>query len=184
MNRDQAIEAFRLAHPAEFRWIMDNKGANGFARAMLQRAASPAGLTANMMAAVQRAIAQKPAAISIDKIETALRTAKSNGVEHPKLRLEAFTFSLAKAGGKNDGAIYVKAGDDYLGKIMGGRLSASQLCGAERQAAIIAAAADPEAAAEAYGKRTGVCSCCGRRLTAKESVKRSIGPICAEKFGW
>jgi hypothetical protein len=50
--------------------------------------------------------------------------------------------------------------------------------------AILTAAADPLAAAVAFGRETGSCSCCGRELTVKASIERGIGPICAEKFGW
>ncbi len=35
--------------------------------------------------------------------------------------------------------------------------------------------------AEKFGKRFGVCMCCGRLLTNPESIERGIGPICAEK---
>lgn len=47
-----------------------------------------------------------------------------------------------------------------------------------------AIAADPKAAAVAYGKLTGTCSICGRPLENAESVERGIGPICAKKEGW
>lgn len=30
----------------------------------------------------------------------------------------------------------------------------------------------------------GMCCCCGRTLSAEESIKAGIGPICAGKFGW
>ena len=52
------------------------------------------------------------------------------------------------------------------------------------KATIMAAANDPLNAAIRYGKVSGECSCCGRELTRKDSIKRGIGPICAEKFGW
>lgn len=35
--------------------------------------------------------------------------------------------------------------------------------------------------ATAFGRRTGVCSDCGRLLTNTESIERGIGPICAGK---
>lgn len=43
---------------------------------------------------------------------------------------------------------------------------------------------DVLAQAVEHGKRTGVCSCCGRRLTHKQSVELGIGPVCREKWGW
>lgn len=33
-----------------------------------------------------------------------------------------------------------------------------------------------------YGKITGVCAMCGRKLTNEESIERGIGPICLEKM--
>lgn len=33
-----------------------------------------------------------------------------------------------------------------------------------------------------YGRRTGVCACCGRDLTNKESIELGIGPICRGNF--
>lgn len=38
------------------------------------------------------------------------------------------------------------------------------------------------AEAQEYGKRTGVCMVCSRRLTAKPSVEAGIGPVCARRF--
>lgn len=36
--------------------------------------------------------------------------------------------------------------------------------------------------AKAYGKVTGTCCQCGRKLTKEESIAAGIGPICAGKF--
>lgn len=36
--------------------------------------------------------------------------------------------------------------------------------------------------AKAYGKVTGTCCNCGRKLTNEESIEAGIGPICAGKF--
>jgi hypothetical protein len=53
------------------------------------------------------------------------------------------------------------------------------------KAAILAKiAADPHAAAVRYGREIGECSMCGRTLTDPESIRRGIGPICANKHGW
>jgi hypothetical protein len=41
---------------------------------------------------------------------------------------------------------------------------------------------DREAAFVAFGKRTGICGCCGAELTNAESIARGIGPICAGKY--
>lgn len=123
-------------------------------------------------------------AIDITRIAEALSTAARSGLKWPKLRLAGFQFSPAGANSRNAGSIYVKDGEAYLGKIADGRFQRSRDCDAARAQAIITAAADPEAAATAYGHQTGVCACCGRELTNAESVERGIGPICAQKWGW
>lgn len=42
--------------------------------------------------------------------------------------------------------------------------------------------ADPRAAAVTYGRLTGTCAVCGRKLEDKDSVARGIGPVCAGTF--
>lgn len=124
------------------------------------------------------------AEVSIAKIEDALTSAHANGKRKPFLLLDAFKFTRAPDGGKNPGAIYVTEGDDYLGKVQGGKLNCTRTCTEDQKAKVIEAAANPEAAAIAYGKRTGQCSCCGAGLTNPESIELGIGPICREKYGW
>ncbi len=92
----------------------------------------------------------------------------------------------APATGKNPGALYVKATDNegtYLGKVLGGAFTPSRDCTPEQAAQVAELMSDPAKALDAYGRRTGNCGCCGRPLTAAESVDRGIGPICAKKFG-
>lgn len=42
---------------------------------------------------------------------------------------------------------------------------------------------DPMDALVAYGRRTGECGVCGRKLSDPDSVEAGIGPICAAKVG-
>lgn len=129
--------------------------------------------------------------IAVLKIEEAFAKAVKS-LRAPKLHLDSFTIKHASASGKNPGALYVtdatktdaEGKAEYLGKIVGGKFLAVRSCGAERQAAVVAAAADPQAATIRYGRLTGRCGCCGRELENAESVARGIGPICAEKYGW
>jgi hypothetical protein len=114
---------------------------------------------------------------------TAFEAAVSSGIKRPKLRFDGFDASLAPASGRNAGAVYLRSGDQFIGKIAGGKFVASFEATQEQQAAVVAAMADPLAAAVAFGRRTGQCSCCGRELTNAESVELGIGPICRERFG-
>ena len=123
-------------------------------------------------------------AIDVSKIEVAFAAARSNGIKRPKLRLGTFMFSRAPDTGKNAGSIYVKEGEQYLGKVTDGQFLPVRECGDERKAKVIEVAANPSASAKAFGLRTGTCSCCGRLLTNGHSVDIGIGPICASKYGW
>lgn len=118
-----------------------------------------------------------------DRLTAAFDAAKAKGLKRPVLRFEQFQASLAPATGRNPGAIYIKANGEYVGKIAANGEFFSRNCEPELRAAIEAAIADPLAAAIAFGRRTGQCSCCGRELTNGESIDRGIGPICADKFG-
>ncbi len=185
-------------YPAEYGWLVAKAPKSGFAASLLSGLKRYGSLTPKQLEAVQRivredaerAAAPKPAGVAIDvsKIATALQTARQH-ILYPKLRLAGFIFSLAGANSVNAGAVYVKSDSDvYLGKIVtadsGPRFFKSRDCTPEVEAQVIAAAADPEAAAVAYGKAYGICACCGRTLTNPESIARGIGPICADRFGW
>ena len=128
--------------------------------------------------------AQAAASIDVSAISAAFAAAISNGIKRPKLRLASFVFSRAPETGKNAGSIYVKSGENYLGKVTAGEFHSSLACDDATKAQIVAVASDPHNAAKAYGLRTGSCSCCNRELTNGVSIDLGIGPICRDKFGW
>jgi hypothetical protein len=187
-------------------WIAETKDWNNFARSLRDSAVKYGKLTDGQLAAAiksadkhfakkeERAKAESKNAVAINAeglkpVMTAFDTAKSNGLKRPKMRLDGFALSLAPAHGKNAGSIYVKNGDQYLGKISPeGQFvkpySLDAETAADIDAKLIELGNNPMEAAVAYGKRTGECSCCGRTLTNAESIERGIGPICAEKFGF
>jgi hypothetical protein len=179
----------------EIKWIIGNAGTNDFARSLDQQLQRSGNLTENQVAAVTRILARQSAApvataavaavgAGVEAMQTAFATATGNGLKRPKMRLGDFVLKLAPATGRNAGAIYVTAADEYLGKIADGQFTASRDCDATKQAEIIALCANPVESAIAYGKRTGICACCGRELTDPESIERGIGPICAAKYGF
>lgn len=196
-----AAAAWRETNKAEAAWLV-KASENGFefANAMRDALAQYGHLTEKQMVTVSRLTQQdaeraqqraaeraareaSAPALDVSKIADAFATAKGNGVKRPKLRLADFIFSAAPDTGANAGAIYVKRGEDYLGKVAGGRFVRVFACDAVTEAQVLEAASNPSAAAEAYGQRTGSCCVCGRELTNAESVDRAIGPICAAKFG-
>lgn len=114
--------------------------------------------------------------------------ARAKGAKRLTMRFSDAILKLNKAGD----AIWVLSptekveGDyglqpKYLGKVTPNRLD-SRIPDSVKET-LIAAAADPLTAAVKYGRETGSCSCCGKELTNKESIRLGIGPICREKFG-
>ena len=120
-------------------------------------------------------------------IEILFQSATNRGFVRPTLRTSRLIFSLAPAYGKNPGAVYIKTKEaDYVGKIfndevflVSGFASKMPLLREE----IEEAQSHPEKTALKYGRETGQCSICGRRLDNAVSIYNAIGPICAERLG-
>lgn len=190
-------------------WINSNQ--SNFAKDLSSQMQRYSGkLTKGQIAAVQRTLdtikivpVSVPTAVTIaapdgesptmvvDRLMDCFKKASACGLKRPKMIFEGFVASLAPASGANPGAVYIKdtsrrvyGGDDvYVGKIVKGRFITTPDCRPDTLANVQNAMADPLAAAKAYGKRTGNCSCCSRPLTNPESVELGIGPICRDNFG-
>lgn len=195
------LQQWDLDHPIEAAWLTANNGKFEFATSLAESLSKYGSLTEGQLAAVRKCIArdderraqreaeraereQRAQSVDITPIVEAFERARGNGIRSPKLRLDTFVFSRAPDHGANAGAVYVKEGETYLGKIAAGRFQTSRECDAATEARVLAVAADPATAATAYGRRYGRCSICGRELTRNESIDRAMGPICAERFGW
>lgn len=200
------LEAFESENPQIAAWWANSTFE--FANSLKESVRKYGSLTAGQLAAALRCVekfgAEKAAkeaqsaaraagakAVDISPIAAAFERAKRKGLRHPKMYLlggeTKLVFSRAPDNGKNAGAVYVKAngGEDagtYLGKVQHGKFFSSRECTPSLAQAVEAACADPENAAIAYGKKFGVCSCCGRDLTDPDSVARGIGPVCANNF--
>jgi hypothetical protein len=191
-------------HAAEMAWV-NNAAARGFEFAVSLRAALTQyhSLTDGQLAAVQKLMARdaeraaERAATApvvetagVDRLKAAFDFAiskaaeKGRGFRNPRITIGGAVISPAGANSKNPGALYVKSGGEYLGKIASGRFFAARECTPEQEKKILAFVADPEAAAKAYGQETGVCCICNATLTNKESIEAGIGPICGSRFGW
>jgi hypothetical protein len=201
---------FAKAHPAVAAWLLDEAKQSDFAASLLNAVNKYGNLTPRQLAAAERSVERKAnlasdkrtaPTINVEPIVKAFESATKSGLKRPKLRFDGFEASLAPKTGKNPGAIYLKgerkikkhgpvvwgsqaptSEDVYFGKIADSKFLASAACTPEDKAKIEATLADPLAAAVAYGKRYGSCSCCGITLTDPVSVERGIGPICAERF--
>lgn len=205
----QAATAWRELHKDEAAWIKaESDRGFQFARSMEKALAQWGSLTDGQINAIRRCIAgaadrartqqaqikadqtriESAQIIDIRRIEKAFAAASAKGLGKPKISLADFTFAPAKPNSRNPGAIYVTGGREwgsvYYGMVKDGKFIRSRECPKEIEAAILEACNDPEEAANKYGRMTGRCAVCARLLTAKESVDRAIGPICAENFGW
>lgn len=197
-------QAWREANPTAAEWLKAASARGfGFAASMVEALDRYGHLTEKQAATVARLAAQdaeRAAArqaereareasaptVSVEKIEEAFATARAKAkTANPKLilRLASFQFKPAPATGANAGAIYVTRSGEYLGKIAGGKFHRVFKCDEATAEKVVEVASDPKAAAIAYGRETGSCSCCGKELTNKESIELGIGPICASKWG-
>lgn len=163
-----------------------------------------AGIAAYIIEAFRRVqpkpqVAQLNAA-GLEVILGMFAKAKAN-LKFPTIRLmdeqrNEYQLSLAGATSKNAGSIYVKGAktgsyDDeggstrpYLGKITPqGRFFPATGCPASVETQLASFAADPESIATKYGRLTGCCCFCGRKLTDNRSTEVGYGPVCAGKFG-
>lgn len=120
-------------------------------------------------------------------IKDHLLHAKNKGLKFPRLVFGDYKFTLAPDTGRNAGAVYVKhrvgGTDVYLGKVIANDFY-SPFASPKDFSAITMILHRPIAAATLHGQKTGTCCCCGRELTAEESINKMIGPICAEKYGF
>lgn len=189
MSAAESTVSFATTHPAQWDWLMSNRGGNDFAASLLSFVMRTGYLTERQLAAVNRnldgakSVAAAPT-VNAERLEKAFQTAQDKGLKYPRIVLGGIKISPAGANSKNVGALYVKEGSQYLGKVMSGKFLRVRECTEEQAKVVVDLINDPMGYAEAYGKRTGICCCCGRELTNDVSIQRGIGPICADKFGW
>lgn len=192
---------FAQAHEAEISFIARNSEWSDFYRSLHDQFQERGSLSDNQLASIRRGMekmaareaeraAEKVArvenapTIDVSAIEALFASAKSNGLKKPKFRaLDGIAISAAPANGRNAGALYVKANDEYAGKIVAGRFMALRSTPETVLPRLLEIAADPLGTAKLYGQRTGNCCCCGRELTKHASIDAGIGPICASKWG-
>lgn len=117
------------------------------------------------------------------------------GLSRPTILLETrngMVVRLQKADktSRNSGSIYVKErrGTGYFGKItpagafIAGSAPASDTI-RDITAILRAFAADPAGVAASYGRESGCCCFCDRKLTDERSVKVGYGATCAKNYG-
>ena len=135
----------------------------------------------------ERAVEAKAAEVSVDlePIRAMFERASASGLKKPTYRAEGLVISKAPDSGRNAGALYVVGADgSYFGKLIETTFHPVRAAPASVKDALALIAANPAEAAVAYGRKTGICCCCGRTLTDARSVEAGIGPICADKWGF
>jgi hypothetical protein len=155
-----------------------------------------AGIAAYIIEAFRRSQPRAEAAqlnnAGLSRIFAMFDTAKAQ-LKHPAIRLaneagQHLHLSLAGAASKNAGYVYVKANSGfdaaYYGKISPeGKFFKVGSCPATIEPLLQSFANDPEGIATKYGRLTGCCCFCGRKLTDERSTIVGYGPVCADKFG-
>jgi len=195
---------FEKAHPGLIAKVRaDLLPWNAFAASLIEQYDDKATLTEKQVAALQTQLdknAERQAARAATKaaetqkleanpvdpsaIRELFETAKSNGLKKPGLWFGDLKISEAPSHGRNAGALYVKQGGEYAGKIIGSTFHPAWGVPAMTILnSLLEIASNPAEVLRVKGKETGKCCCCGRELTDPESVANGIGPICATNWG-
>lgn len=191
-------EAFEAAHPGLAAFLADAASWSGFANSLTAAILQYGGLTepqeisaTKMRTKCEANAAKREAekvatreAVDLAAIRTMFDAAIESGKKKPTYRAEGLVISKAPDHGRNAGALYVKDGHAYAGKIIGAAFEPVRDAAADVIDRLRIIAADPADAAIRYGRETGSCSCCGRELTRADSIAAGIGPICAMKWGF
>jgi hypothetical protein len=205
--------AFKAVQPARAAWVEAKVGSPNFdfPEKMFAAVVRFGDLTQGQGEAIDRMVArdaqrasQRPVSVRLSaptlfpNIRAAFDRLIASGGSKP-VTIGDVTLSLAKANSANPGAVYVKVGGVYMGKIVDTTFYAGRDATAEVAAKLVAIEADPRAAVQAHAARVAAaleaarvagqpislpCGCCGLTLTDPVSVARGIGPICAGKWGF
>jgi Family of unknown function (DUF6011) len=207
------VQSWAESNPAEYAWLQETAPRWHVAASLLEGLAKFGSLTGPQMNMVQNGIARdaeraakrqaavaNAPAVDVSKLETAFATARKNaarpgqmGVMVKPIKLQSgegkaglvVKFTPGSIGSQWEGMIFAKSEDGRkLGHVKAGRFVKRFECTESEAAAVVDCVNDPHKAAVAYGKAWSRCCICGRGLLNDESIARSMGPICAERFGW
>lgn len=166
---------------------------NEFAKSLVDQFTRKGSLTEKQWDAANRMVAKVGATaarkerltceMDVSRISRLLDDAAKSKLKRPVFHAADLSFSLAPSYGRNSGAVYVKGDETYLGKIMGGLFQPSGAATFETVQAVRRVAEDPLGAAVQYGRMTGRCACCNRKLSDPKSVELGIGPVCKDRWG-
>jgi hypothetical protein len=131
------------------------------------------------------------------RVEANVETKEAAGLDLSALPPGRTYYAVPNSDGKTTFLVVDRPDDKWAGwafvrQFIGGQGIAQRL-GSQRpggfyrgqwEALINAVLADPQAAAERFGKELGHCGACNLPLTDEDSRARGLGPICAAKGLW
>jgi hypothetical protein len=177
------IDAFKAKQPEIAGWLAANRTDSEFARSLCDAVANFGNLSVGQEAAVRKILNRDAEAKQAAATGGELDVSNLKGyyaVPDGETRLKM----LVSHPGKQSrwyGYTFVSDGAAYGERRTYGKQSPGGKYQGQIQDQLRAILADPRAAQIAYGKLTGVCGVCGRKLEDEESVAAGIGPICANK---
>ncbi len=179
---------FDTAHPGLRDRLAPHARKGGFLASIYNQLVAKGTLSPKQVEAAVRILDQnKPAAptakIGMAAISAMFEAAKASGKKKPMFVAGSIALNLAPAGGANPGAVYVKERGVYAGKIVNGEFFPTRDASANVAGLVCELAANPLETAMKYGRATGNCCLCNRKLTDPVSVEAGIGPICAGNWG-
>lgn len=185
-QRQARIDAFKVSHPQVAAWLGANRAHNNFAASLCETVATYGNLSVGQEAAVLKALGRDQLAeAQLSTRATDLDVSSLKGyyaVPDGETRLK---IAVRHPGtqSKYHGWVFVDDGAEYGSRQNYGKQAPGSTYRGRLQEQLKAILADPLAAQVAYGRLTGVCGVCGRKLEDEQSVAAGIGPICAAKFG-
>jgi hypothetical protein len=184
--------AWREEHADVLDWISRNDSFD-FAVSLGEAIAKWGTLTGNQVAAARRCI-EREAARKAERAVQAAQAAPTQGLDLSAVPAGRYAVPggdtrlkvmiQKPSSGKWGGFVFVRDAAAYGEGNRYGLQAPGQAYRGQIVEQLKAIAADPEAAAVAYGRLTSVCSRCGRPLEDEASVARGIGPVCAKLNGW
>lgn len=132
---------------------------------------------------------------SLSNIFSLFEVAISSGLKYPKIRLQTPKgqfVQISRNGSKSrypghlcvtNGAGYGASNNLYFGRITPEGQYVESTFHPELSNLLERLAADPAGVAAEYGKLSGNCSFCEKKLDNPESLALGFGPVCGRKYG-
>lgn len=190
-RNEQAL--WRDGHADVLAWINKCVNWNDFARSLLKQYQEKGKLSSGQVESVRESIL-RDAQREADKAKaTAANEPTGSGLDLSTLPEGTYAvpdgdtrlkvkIERPAAPSKWAGWVFVSDGAEYGHGQKYGRQAPGKTYSGMIVPELTKIAADPRAAAAAYGHLTGRCAMCGKKLEDEQSVARGIGPICFGKF--